>query len=336
MNRSFAAYLTIMVATIMLVCAFVFGVNWLVDPLWYHGGNRLTGENFRFDERAQKINALLPEKGAYDCIIFGSSRTVVLPASAIPGHRCFNLAFSAGTMEEFVPYAAYLKSIGMDPKIIIIGVDDFQFYKGDAEMTVPSFITQKKPPRSVWLSYLTLDAFGMSLHALMGASGDEWMIGRNLEVSRLQLNKYDPQTDKSGLIPAQSYNVGRSADYAKIRALFPTAQMVGYVPPLSAWRIANMRKAGALDAYLDIIRQAAQHFDRFNDFGVPSEITADPANSYDGSHYSPAINHAIAAVLIEGDASPALDLKHLSREEVEASYLAALEKYQDGMNQRTR
>lgn len=329
MTGSFPKYLSIMVATVVLVCAIVFGINWTVDPLWYHGGNRITGENFRFDERAQKINALLPGKNDYDCIIFGSSRTVVLPAGMVPGHHCFNLAFSAGTMEEFVPYAAYLKAMGVNPKILIIGVDDFQFYKGEAEMTVPPFILRQENPRSVWLSYLTLDAFDMSLRALWGAGKNDWIIGRNLEVARLSTEKYDPSADRSGLMPAQAYNGARIDAYGKLREIFPDAQFIGYVPPLSAWRIRNMEKVGALDVYLGVIDEASMHFDRFNDFGAPSDMTINPANSYDGSHFSPDVNRFIASVLVEGDASPALDLKKLSLDELKAAYRRALEKYEN-------
>ncbi|NBB82369.1 MAG: hypothetical protein GVY28_03095, partial [Alphaproteobacteria bacterium] len=54
------------------VLAAVLALNLAVDPLWYVGGNRLTGENYAFDERAAKANLLLADAERYDCLILGS------------------------------------------------------------------------------------------------------------------------------------------------------------------------------------------------------------------------------------------------------------------------
>ncbi|HEY9301247.1 MAG TPA: hypothetical protein VIQ31_33770 [Phormidium sp.] len=57
-------------------------LNYLVDPLWYSSGNRLTGENFPFNERISKTNLFLRSNTQdYDCLIVGSSRVIALNSS---------------------------------------------------------------------------------------------------------------------------------------------------------------------------------------------------------------------------------------------------------------
>jgi hypothetical protein len=88
--------------------------------------------------------------------------------------------------------------------------------------------------------------------------------------------------------------------YARLRAQFPGARLVGYVPPVSAYYVANLHVAGTLRSYLDAMQAVSRLFDEFYDFSVPSGVTRDPANTYDGSHYYPAINARIAEVLNRG------------------------------------
>jgi hypothetical protein len=88
--------------------------------------------------------------------------------------------------------------------------------------------------------------------------------------------------------------------YARLREQFPRARLLGYVPPVSAYYIANLQVAGTLGGYLDVMSALGGVFDEFYDFSVPSSITSDPANTYDGSHYYPAINARVAEVLNRG------------------------------------
>ena len=98
-----------------------------MDPLWYFNGNRHEKLNFAFNERLTKTNQFLKKLHDYDCLIFGSSRTTVLNESLIENYRCFNYSFSAGRIGEFNAFASYAEEIGAAPRLILIGVDDFNF-----------------------------------------------------------------------------------------------------------------------------------------------------------------------------------------------------------------
>lgn len=52
--------------------------NYIIDPLWYDEGNRITGKNFAFNERVSKTNLFLQDKEQYDCLILGNSRVTLL------------------------------------------------------------------------------------------------------------------------------------------------------------------------------------------------------------------------------------------------------------------
>jgi hypothetical protein len=90
--------------------------------------------------------------------------------------------------------------------------------------------------------------------------------------------------------------------FVQLRHMFPEAHAIAYVPPVSAWIIAQIGFDGGLDSYVEALRRTASAYDEFVDFGLPSATTIDPANTYDGSHYSEAVNRQVAAALSQGTA----------------------------------
>ena len=73
------SYLKIYLPLVTTILVLAGAINWLIDPLWYNKGNRITGRNFSFNERISKTNLLLnSDTRTYDCLILGSSRTTLL------------------------------------------------------------------------------------------------------------------------------------------------------------------------------------------------------------------------------------------------------------------
>jgi hypothetical protein len=119
--------------------------------------------------------------------------------------------------------------------------------------------------------------------------------------------------------------------YEALRLIFPDARFIGYAPPISAWAIADYQSIDWLPSYTRALSDAAQVFDRFIDASVPSHITIDPANTYDGTHYSSTVNAEIASYLTEGDVAPSLNLKAMTAEEMLAVYRERLNRYADAL-----
>ena len=95
-------YLAVLASVVLVLAGLCLGVNVLFDPLWYFRGNRITGVNYAFNERVAKLNQLLPRLSEYDCVMFGSSTTTLVPPPRIAGRPCFNMAFSGGVVSHFL------------------------------------------------------------------------------------------------------------------------------------------------------------------------------------------------------------------------------------------
>jgi len=80
--------------------------------------------------------------------------------------------------------------------------------------------------------------------------------------------------------------------YQQLKTLFDSSKFIGYVPPVSLWVIASMDKE-ELSSYLDSIFRISRFISPFYDFSVPSKITANQSNTFDGSHYNIQTNRLI-------------------------------------------
>lgn len=268
-------------------------INSLVDPLWYGTGNRLTGQNFSFNERVSKTNLLLhSQRQQYDCLILGSSRVTLIKASAFKNQHCFNYSFSAGQIEEFVAYAKYAKEKGLNPKKVYVGVDAFNFNKS----TSPNSIG-KIEPQPMYQAYFSLDVFFFSMRTLLGLSPNPRYYNPSFE-SELVKNPptFEPKffnNQESGIC-----NASKVKEYEKLRAVFPNAEFVGYVPPLSAWNVVNESYSHRMiDCDLQAFYQISKIFNVMYDFSIPSSITTQEKNTYDGSHFIEEIQAQVAEVL---------------------------------------
>ncbi len=325
-HRLLATHLAALVSTAGAIAGLSLIVNLVVDPLWFLHGNIVTGMNFAFNERVAKMNQFLPKMKEYDCLIMGSSRATLLPERQFRGHRCFNLAFSGGRINEFLLYAQYLRARGLAPSLLIIGVDPYNFVGPMPDPDVPDFIRTGADPPSLLRTYLSLDALDFSIRELEGDSPHHRYYDRDLNCRILaRARAYHPPRVLTPLPEPSEVHVERAALYVQLRHMFPTARAVGYVPPVSAWTIARVSLSADLDGYLTALGRVAAAFDEFLDFGIPSTITATPSDTYDGSHYSEAVNARIAVALQSDQPEPGVDWHREDPQAIAALYRARLD-----------
>ena len=286
-------YFTILTFILLSVLLF----NWAIDPLWYGKGNRLTGKNFAFNERVAKTNLFFQDKEQYDCLIFGSSRVTLLKASLIRDNHCFNFAFSGGNIREFLAYAKYLKQKGVYPKKIYVGVDSFQVQQKTLPKDLPDFITKGANTEPIYTAYLSLDILRFSISTIFGDSPWPRYYDENFNVELVN----NVPVFKPKLVTPKTqgtYYTFRVLLYKELKSVFPKARFIGYVPPVSAWRVVNeLYFPGVLDDYLQSIYELSNVFDELYDFSIPSDVTTQTKNTYDGSHYYPQVNVEIAKVI---------------------------------------
>lgn len=320
-------YLGWILATVLGLAAMVLTLNILVDPLWYAGGNRLGEHNFAFNERLSKVNLFLKAPERYDCLIFGSSRTTLLNETLIEHHTCFNFAFSRGAVGEFVAFARYLEELGVRPSLVIVGVDGFNLYDWEPTFTVPDFVREQKAPPSMLVSYLSLDSLVFSLRTLAGRSVLSRYYRPDFTADILDSAPVYTPTRPLSLLPISErppYSTRNLPYFRTLRDLFPEARVIGYVPPISAWEVEKIYRTNNLDVYLAALPEIAKTIHPLYDFSIPSEVTVETSQTYDGSHFSPRVNRDVAATLNDGDPRFSVRVDTMPPEAYAARYRAAL------------
>jgi hypothetical protein len=285
-----------------LLLGSVAGVNWSIDPLWYSHGNILTGKNFAFNERITKTNLFLRTKDRekYDCIILGSSRVTTLRASELTNHNCFNYSLKGAEIPDFVSYANFLQEQNIDPKIVYIGVDGLNFVEQERKEQPPISIDSLQTP-SVLQAYFSSDVLLFSAMTILGISPDPASYyDRNFEpVDFANPPVYEGKFYKPG--SQQKCDLASVETFIGLKKFFPHAKFVAYVPPRSAWSMINDTYGrGLTDCELSAYYKLAQNYDAMYDFSIPSAVTKNSSNTFDGSHYSVETNNKIAKILQGG------------------------------------
>lgn len=313
------------VASVLLLS--VGAINLTIDPLWYGQGNKLTKFNTAFNERLTKTNSLLnSDKQKYDCLIFGSSRLTLLNSKAFKKNTCFNYAFSLGTVEEFIKYGEYAKEKGINPKKIYVGIDSFNFnLNKKMEFKHKVEVAEPKP---IYQSYLfSTDILRTSLKIITHHFSSSILYDENFQgIVSEKAPKYKPKfSDKISNNKCDFYRISY---YRQISKIFPNAEIVGYVPPTSAWRLFNVNYAGGtLNCELQGIYEASKSFDASYDFSYPSEITTRIDNTYDGIHYYPEVHDRIAKILEGERSSLGVRIHQYSLEEYQQFHRAKLKEF---------
>ncbi|MEB3885682.1 hypothetical protein [Lyngbya sp. CCY1209] len=314
-------------------------INWLIDPLWYSHGNQITDKNFTFNERISKTNLLLRTKDErdYNCLILGSSRVIALKASMFKDKRCFNYSFKGGWVDDFIAYAKFAKEQGIDPDIVYVGVDSFNFVK-ETKFNEHGVEASASATNSMFEAYFSLDVLTFSAMTLAEVSPDPTnYYNQNFEIEEFENPpKYNPEFYPP--LSPQECDLSRIEPFQKIRDIFPNAKFVGYVPPRSAWAVVmESYDRELMDCELEGIYKVSQIYDEMYDFSIPSPLTKDPNNTYDGSHFTPEVNDQVAEVMQgKGDDSFGIQVNQYSLSEYKTIYKGQIKKFLDEQNQLQR
>lgn len=318
--------------------------NILYDPWWYFNGNILDQVNPYFNERETKINLFLKSPQKYDCLILGSSRVTFLSARYINGYSCFNMAVSAsvGQIGELYYFGRYYNKFSSAPKLLIVGVEEFNF-QGPPSKNIPEFVRQLKKPPSWYSRYISLDAIEFT-HKVVNKNSKSRkrprVYNQNFEATfnttkRLSIDKQVKAIAENiegckYLKPIRlekNFSPDNIKYYKKLIAEFPNTRTIGFVPPISVDRLFEIYLWGELEHYLNNIYETAKLFEVFFDFSLPSTITKDGNLTYDGSHFSPDTYEKIGKILTNKARAGALavDIKSMSYEQYKQLILKRLD-----------
>lgn len=336
LRQRYLFYISIVFGTLIFAGGIVLGTNYILDPLWYFGGNHLAPKNYLWNERFSKVNQYLKDPEIYDCVIVGSSRTILLDEDNISGHKCFNFAAGAGRIPEFYDFIRYFSEKSGKAALIIVGIDSINLL-ADNEMSneVPDFVRSLRQPPGPWTTYVSPKIFVWSVRSAMELSPNPYLYytqsfhGSILPSSR----HYVPGRElKPGFAdrqyPLSGFTIESARHYWQFRKfLSPRGRMVGYAPPVTAYYIARLAISGGLESYLKSLYMAAKAFDEFYDFTVPSHWTKSPENTVDGAHYVPSVNEEIAKIMSGKSNAAGIAVHKMSWREYRDTYRAEVEKF---------
>ncbi|MEO5367235.1 MAG: hypothetical protein H7831_12985 [Magnetococcus sp. WYHC-3] len=305
----------------LLGAAMVF--NLIFDPLWHGAGNRLRGVNYAFNERhmmLNRLNGMLPE---VDCILFGSSRATLLDGSRIEGHRCANISFSNGHIREFLAITRYLRRQGAGIKRFIFSVNEVSFTPlyDQSGKDLPEYIHGATYFPTVILDYTSWGCLDFSWRTFRGRSPLPRAYRKNERGEYVGFLL--PYAREEGYHPLSRMAVhpalrapltrGNLALYEKLLAIYPEAESIGIVTPVSDWEQARMALLGNLGSYLEIRHTLSRMFSQgLVDFSIPSAFTRRQDITHDGLHYEPEVLTPILDHLSGHPGDSGVQVKELS------------------------
>ncbi len=327
-NNTSTRYLAI----VTLIAAAMLGglglLNYVVDPLWFFGGNKLQPRNFPFDERTARVARFMASDRDFDCYIFGASRVSMMNEHAVAGHNCFMVSFENASPTELVAYAKYLKAHARrEPDLVIVGVDDFDFIDQADAFNLPNDVFNNEIPH-VWEYYFSEDVATWSVKTLFDLSPKARYYGGDL-TGQIRADAGSMPILRMKLKPGQKWNMSLKSVgfYAKFRQIYPKAHLVAYATPVAAFKIAHFKQSGLLPFYLTALQKTSAEFDEMYDFSIPSPITSNPKLTYDGSHYQPSVSDTIAKALQSHTPSFGVKITGRSLEEISQLYEERLALY---------
>ncbi|ARN74093.1 hypothetical protein BST96_08135 [Oceanicoccus sagamiensis] len=299
-------------------------INIYMDPLWYFDGNKLTKQNFAFNERLSKPNRYIKTSDNYDCLILGSSRATLLNESLIEGYNCYNFAFSGGKTEEYLAYSKWLNNRGASPRRIIIAIDDRDFTIVPGPINIPDFIQANSAPPVFWKNYLTLGSLNMSRRLLANISPlpryyDDEFYCRIFDTAPV----YKPELEDRSQVVLKE-NIAEL--YRELKGIFKNSEFIAYITPVSTWKVAS-RTERESKHYFQSAYAISTLFNPLYDFSIPSDRTSKTDNTYDGDHYSVELNNEISTVLNNGTTGFGIKVNDLSERDYINIYTKALNKY---------
>jgi len=321
-------YLTVVT---LLVAAMLGGMgllNYLIDPLWFFGGNKLQPRNFPFDERTARMARFATSNRDFDCYIFGASRVSMMDERAFAGHKCFMVSFENASPSELVAYAQYIKKLSRrEPDLVIVGIDDFDFIdQADGHILPPEILRTEIP--HFWEYYFSADVMKWSLKTLFDLAPKPRYYGKDL-TGQIRADAASLPILKMTLKPGQKWHMSLNSvgEYAKFRRIFPKAHLAAYATPVAVSKIAQFQESGLLPFYLQALQKTSTQFDEMYDFSIPSAITANPKLTYDGSHYQPRVSAIIAAAIRDHTPSFGIGVSGRSLDELTRLYAERLALY---------
>lgn len=303
--------LQIFVATAVFITP-IPSLNYLVDPFWCFDHVILLGRyQTGFDERQQKANFLMFNKGAYDTFLLGNSRVSYTDPRDIPG-KAFNFTVSSMRSSELLPYLKFASSRNSKPiTTIILGVSFYETNGANPGSFSPpeEYIKNASTPG---FRYRALFSIGLFRHTVSNIKRD--LVAKNRldayererkEVLGRQMPLPVPEEVRGIAITANIAEYRRQINaesyeyldlkpvFNELKEAFPEARFLIFTTPVSAHLLKILLEQDRLEDYKRWVSGLVEVFGEAWNFMYFNEVTLNDLNYKDAHHYSPWICRAI-------------------------------------------
>ena len=285
----------------------------LLDPYNIFHWNNIRNNGVEPNKSYVKMKNVLTNPDKYDSFLFGSSRVGFFDVSKMDDGNYYDMSYSEGTPAEHMDNLKVLKSRGIIPKNVTIGIDDISYFVD------PSFHDEQLYRRNFpwngslmdkldfYLSYFDLITLSDSLSVIMDHKNTDPEYGeRLLETGTENLNiKPDFHYDRTEPTWSDYYSPREEA-FDEIREIVDfckenNIKLRIFTNPINGYTYQK----DIANGYLVFLRKLAEVTPYWNFSGFNS-VTLDMTNYYETSHFSPKVSGMIIDTMYHDETDPQL------------------------------
>lgn len=307
---------TMIVLSLLTICLLPLAVfNYLMDPMWtFKSDHPYNQVQTVINERQQKTNDLYFNKGKYDTLLIGSSRTTYIDQHEFGNRKVFNYAvadLSFKDYNEMIEFAKLQKGVNLDT--IIIGVDFFKtsIIQTSADSDFNTYIEQAKEPFYRYKNLLSLDVLDYSRHNYRLSKVGEIVEARNYNRKNVaeafqidddqreketaeKINKFRNEFFKD---EQYEYNPAFKEMLETIQKNNPDTEFILFTTPIYTGLFNALIEEGRYPDYVRWLEDMTDVFGEVHHFMYPNAVTNDITNYFDGHHFYPKVGTEIAHVI---------------------------------------
>ena len=277
-----------------LLCALVsFGFPYCLDPYNVFHFESRRNNGVEPNNNYIKMRHILAHPGEYDAFLFGSSRAGIINTDLIQDCKCYNFCYSEGLPKEHLDNINSLIRNGIVPKRVYMAVDSLSYtINPDDHKTQPMRMPYEYLENNPMVFYSTYLNSGTAFRSV-------GTIMRYTNRNKGEDNIDHSLKDDGNLVPSignGNYLEDCLRTIGDIKELCDQygIEMVIFTNPM--YKITY--KASLERDYYDFLYRLAFITDYYNFSGL-NDITVDPDNYTDTSHYKEAVSEIMLSSMLE-------------------------------------
>ena len=274
----------------------------LVDPFNVFHVSNYRRNGVEPNKNYIKMCHVLNNPAKFDTLLFGSSRVGAIHVEKIKSKKCYNMNYSQGLPSEHLANLKTLKKKSIIPKHVYLGVDNICLYgtekKHESQHFRIPYEYKLRHPVKWYKRYLDVPVVMESLDTIM-----KFPINSDFDKAFYEYGGWFPYNVKGGknISPKEhrfKANISKAIREIKEIVKFcknNNIRLIVFTNPMYKNMYVDAMKSG----YRKFLEELAKTTDYYN-FSSLNDITIDPANYLDNSHYKAEVGDMIIESIENG------------------------------------